>query len=96
MKNQETLKLVRMIRNLGQNEVLRAIRFLQQGPPSKPEVEDISFDRLIQSGKFDQFCRDHGQDPEMMHYWLCHEFPDKLMQAFADVELIDKYTGGKK
>jgi len=95
MKNEETLELVRMIRKLGQNEVLRAIRFLQQGPPGKPDVEDISFDRLIQSGTFDQFCRDHGQDPGMMHYWLCREFPDKLMQAFADVELIDRYTGDK-
>jgi hypothetical protein len=32
----------------------------------------------------------------MMHYWLCHEFPDKLMEAFADEELIGKYTGGER
>jgi hypothetical protein len=96
MTKDATLKLVRQIRKLGSKEVERAIRFLQQGPPGKPEVEDISFDRLIQSGKFDQFCRDHGQDPDMMNYWLCREFPDKLMQAFADVKLIDRYVKGQQ
>ena len=96
MTKDATLKLVRQIRKLGPKEVKRAIRFLQQGPRGKPDVEDISFDRLIQVRAFDRFCLDHGQDPEMMPYWLCHAFPDRLMEAFADVKLIDKYVKGQQ